>query len=137
MKTEELKAVLEKHKLWLEGHADGERADLIGANLWNADLSGADLSGANLIDTKLWDCTGNRTEIKSVSIFEQYTVVYTSDRLQIGCENHPIEDWWTFSDEQIIEMGGKTALKFWRENKDLIRTIIEKQPATPTGHSDD
>ena len=40
---EELKQFLRKHKLWLVGDKDGERADLR-----NADLSGADLRGANL-----------------------------------------------------------------------------------------
>ena len=40
---EELAKILEKHKKWLDGDPDGERANMS----W-ADLSGADLSGANL-----------------------------------------------------------------------------------------
>lgn len=46
MKTytkEELQAILEKHKLWLEGDPRGEKADL-----FNAYLVGADLEDANL-----------------------------------------------------------------------------------------
>lgn len=61
MKTytpEELQAILEKHRLWLDGDPGGERADLANANLRGADLQyvhlqcanlrGADLQGANL-----------------------------------------------------------------------------------------
>ena len=48
MKKDELNAILEKHKKWLNDESDGERANLSGAYLYRADLSGADLSGANL-----------------------------------------------------------------------------------------
>ena len=44
----ELKDILEKHFLWLEGDPNGERADLYGANLYGANLRGANLRGANL-----------------------------------------------------------------------------------------
>jgi len=54
MKAEELREVLRKHKLWLNGEEkEGARADLSGASLSNADLSNADLSGANLNDADL------------------------------------------------------------------------------------
>ena len=51
---EELKTILERHKLWLD--SDGEKgkcADLSGADLSDADLTGADLSGADLINSEL------------------------------------------------------------------------------------
>jgi len=47
MNTDELKTILEQHKLWLDGDG-GERANLRGANLRGADLQGADLQGAYL-----------------------------------------------------------------------------------------
>ena len=68
MTYEELNAVLEKHKLWLDGDPGGKRANLafkdlsgatlsganlIGANLCWANLSGVDLSGANLCEANL------------------------------------------------------------------------------------
>ena len=53
METNELKEILRKHKLWLNGEEGGERADLRGANLIGADLSRADLRGANLIGADL------------------------------------------------------------------------------------
>lgn len=42
MNTDELKTILEQHKLWLDGDG-GERANLRGANLRCADLQGANI----------------------------------------------------------------------------------------------
>ena len=51
---EELKEILEKHKLWLNSNGkEGKYADLYGANLYGANLSGANLSGANLYGADL------------------------------------------------------------------------------------
>ena len=56
--NEKIKDILKKHKDWLEGESDGERADLQNAdlrfaNLQNADLRGANLRGANLQNADL------------------------------------------------------------------------------------
>lgn len=48
MTKEKLSEILEKHKLWLGGKANGVKANLSEANLSGADLRGADLSGADL-----------------------------------------------------------------------------------------
>jgi hypothetical protein len=53
MKTIDLPEILKLHKLWLDSHPDGERANLSGANLCGANLRGADLCGANLRDADL------------------------------------------------------------------------------------
>ena len=59
MNTDELKTMLEKHKLWLEdeggARANLQRADLQYANLQYADLQGADLQRANLLYADLQD----------------------------------------------------------------------------------
>ena len=47
MKYDELKKVLDLHKKWLNGDADGRRADLQNADLQDVDLRGADLRGAD------------------------------------------------------------------------------------------
>ena len=54
----ELKKILHRHQLWLEGKEGGEQAnlrwaDLRGADLRGADLCGADLCGANLREVDL------------------------------------------------------------------------------------
>jgi len=111
-------------------------ANLRGANLWGANLWGANLWGANLRGANLWGCNGNMTHIRSV-FCEQYPVTYTVDVMQIGCQRHPIADWWEFDDKQILEMDGKTALKWWRTWKPILRQIIETAPAEATGYQGD
>ena len=48
MSPEQLKEILDNHKMWLAGKEGGKRADLSGANLRGADLRGANLRGADL-----------------------------------------------------------------------------------------
>lgn len=53
MTKEELKSLIDNHKLWLSNKQQGKRANLYDANLRDANLSGADLSDANLYGTNL------------------------------------------------------------------------------------
>ena len=53
MDTQELKEIIERHQLWLNGKLGGERAYLSNANLRGANLRGANLGGANLSDANL------------------------------------------------------------------------------------
>ena len=46
--NEKIKNILKKHKDWLEGESDGERANLRCANLRDANLRDANLRDANL-----------------------------------------------------------------------------------------
>ena len=122
MDQSELKQILEKHRLWLNGEDGGERADLSGADLSRANLSCADLYGA----------TGNLQQIKSL-FFDRWPVTYTAEVLQIGCKRHPINDWFTFDNDRIKAMDG-CALEWWSKYRDLIKQTIELSPAEPTNH---
>jgi len=53
MNQDELDAILQKHKLWLDDADGGIRAELKGANLRGANLWGADLRHADLSDADL------------------------------------------------------------------------------------
>ena len=63
MEYDELKKILDLHKKWLNGDADGRRAnlqdadlqdvDLRGADLWGADAQNASFAGADLRDADL------------------------------------------------------------------------------------
>lgn len=92
-----------------------------GANLRGADLGGASLGGVH----------GVNKYIKCIQV-DTYPITYTSDTMQIGCEHHTIDGWREFDDERIVEMDGKTALKWWRRNRDWIFQTIEHFPAEPT-----
>ena len=63
MDAAKLKKILRRHKLWLQGKPDGERADLYEANLREANLSGADLRGASLTNANLTNA--NLTDAKA------------------------------------------------------------------------
>jgi hypothetical protein len=97
--------------------ADLSRADLKGAN-----FSGADLKGANFSDADLNAVVGNMREIKSMQV-DTWSVVWTADTLQIGCQRHPIADWWEFDDDKIAKMDER-ALPWWRKWKPLLQSII-------------
>jgi hypothetical protein len=105
------------------------RANLTRANLYRANLTGADLTRANLTRANLMDIIGNNKEIKSLQLFDEYGIAYTKDRLQIGCKNHSFQEWWNFSDKEILAMDGKKALSFWKKNKEMIKNIVESNPA--------
>ena len=73
MTKEELKVILNNHKLWLGGKEEGVCADLEGANLEGANLSGAYLKGTILPEgfkgtdqhTRFYGCNQTTTLYKS------------------------------------------------------------------------
>ena len=109
------------------------RANLFGANLTHANLTHANLTHANLTHANLEGASGNLNNLKSV-FCDTYPVTYTAEVMQIGCQCHKLEDWWSFSDARIIEMEGKTALKWWRTWKPILQQIIATSPANATEH---
>ena len=149
MEQEQLKEVFRLHKLWLEDHKDGVRANLIGANLRTANLRTADLRwanlrqvnliGANLIGTNLEGaylgganlgganlryCIGNSKQIKTIQT-ETYYITYTDKVMAIGCKQHTIEEWFNFDDETIDKMNKGTSLEWWAKWKPVLKTIME------------
>ena len=99
-------------------------ADLRGADLEGADLVGASLEGANLSGASLL-CTGNMKEIRTMQI-DTYRISFTKETLQIGCKRHLIEEWKSFSDEEISKMDGtKNTLGWWNKWKEHIFKAIE------------
>ncbi|MDK4727418.1 pentapeptide repeat-containing protein [Rhizobium phaseoli] len=109
------------------------RANLDGANLVRANLDGANLYGANLVRANLWVSAGNDRHIRTLQT-GVYRVSYTDTMMQIGCQRHPIEEWWTFDDRKILQMDGKGALEFWKTWKPILQRIIAAAPAAATGY---
>ncbi|EJA8410629.1 pentapeptide repeat-containing protein [Salmonella enterica] len=82
-------------------------ANLCGANLCGADLCGADLRGANLRGANLPDLT-------FVILGEKYFISITNgEYVRAGCQNHTVEEWRKYSKQEITEMDGRKALKFY------------------------
>ncbi|EHO0905993.1 pentapeptide repeat-containing protein [Salmonella enterica] len=95
-------------------------ADLRGANLCDADLRCADLRGANLCDADLPDLT-------FVILGEKYFISITNgEYVRAGCQNHTVEEWRKYSKQEIAEMDGRKALKFYPRLLDIIDFYIGK-----------
>jgi len=109
--------------------ADLREANLYGANLREADLRKADLREANLL------CFGNMEEIKTLQI-DAWSVGYTYDTLQIGCQSHPIDKWrkWdTQAGRKWVDSMDGSALEWADKHLDLILKMIDVSPAKATG----
>ncbi|ECQ7478846.1 pentapeptide repeat-containing protein [Salmonella enterica] len=87
--------------------ADLRGANLCGANLCGANLRGANLRGANLRGADLPDLT-------FVILGEKYFISITNgEYVRAGCQNHTVEEWRKYSKQEIAEMDGRKALKFY------------------------
>ncbi|EDW0982963.1 pentapeptide repeat-containing protein [Salmonella enterica subsp. enterica] len=87
-------------------------ADLRCANLCDADLRCANLRCANLRDANL--CDANLPDLTFVILGEKYFISITNgEYVRAGCQNHTVEEWRKYSKQEIAEMDGRKALKFY------------------------
>ncbi|ECD8637503.1 pentapeptide repeat-containing protein, partial [Salmonella enterica] len=92
--------------------ADLRGANLCGANLCDANLCGANLCGANLCDANL--CGADLPDLTFVILGEKYFISITNgEYVRAGCQNHTVEEWRKYSKQEITEMDGRKALKFY------------------------
>ncbi|EAW9117848.1 pentapeptide repeat-containing protein [Salmonella enterica] len=139
----------EGSRAYLSG-ADLRGANLRGANLYGANLSGADLYGANLRDANLRDanlcdanlydadlrgadlrgadlCDANLPDLTFVILGEKYFISITNgEYVRAGCQNHTVEEWRKYSKQEIAEMDGRDALKFYPRLLDIIDFYLGK-----------
>ncbi|EGO1196931.1 pentapeptide repeat-containing protein [Salmonella enterica] len=110
-------------------------ADLYGANLRGANLSGANLSGANLSGANLSGadlrganlCGANLPDLTFVILGEKYFISITNgEYVRAGCQNHTVEEWRKYSKQEIAEMDGHKALKFYPRLLDIIDFYLGK-----------
>ncbi|EEH6458410.1 pentapeptide repeat-containing protein [Salmonella enterica] len=115
--------------------ADLFDADLCGANLRGANLCGANLCGADLFDADLCgadlrgaDLRGaNLPDLTFVILGEKYFISITNgEYVRAGCQNHTVEEWRKYSKQEIAEMDGRKALKFYPRLLDIIDFYIGK-----------
>ncbi|EDF5724682.1 pentapeptide repeat-containing protein, partial [Salmonella enterica subsp. enterica serovar Montevideo] len=100
-------------------------ANLYGANLYGADLFDADLRGADLFDANLYGA--NLPDLTFVILGEKYFISITNgEYVRAGCQNHTVEEWRKYSKQEIAEMDGRKALKFYPRLLDIIDFYIGK-----------
>ena len=159
-----IKEVLKKHEMWLNGEDGGEKAALHSANLRYADLRYADLRYADLryadlrsanlryanlhsadlryadlryadlrsadlryADLSSADLFGEKINKIPLMIYNlKYDLLFTEKHIKIGCEVHKVEAWKEFNDKRILEMDGKSALLWWKENKEFVMSCYKK-----------
>ncbi|EBB7655240.1 pentapeptide repeat-containing protein [Salmonella enterica] len=97
--------------------ADLYGVDLRDANLYGADLRGADLRGADLYGVDLRDANlygADLPDLTFVILGEKYFISITNgEYVRAGCQNHTVEEWRKYSKQEIAEMDGRKALKFY------------------------
>ncbi|EDX8339893.1 pentapeptide repeat-containing protein [Salmonella enterica] len=86
--------------------------NLRGADLCDTNLRGADLYGADLRDANL--CGADLPDLTFVILGEKYFISITNgEYVRAGCQNHTVEEWRKYSKQEITEMDGRKALKFY------------------------
>ena len=108
--------------------ADFSEANFSEANFIEADFRGADFSEANFREADFRGdsyqyCIGNMREIKSMQL-DTYLIVFNKHFLAIGCQQHSIEKWKNFTDDEIENLDNG-ALEWWNKWKDFIFKAIE------------
>ena len=53
----------------------------------------------------------------------QYNITITPNYIKIGCQFHKKDDWFKFTDKEILAMDRKKALTFWKKWKNILREI--------------
>ncbi|EBZ0300398.1 pentapeptide repeat-containing protein [Salmonella enterica subsp. enterica serovar Kottbus] len=110
--------------------ADLRDANLYGANLRGANLRDANLYGANLRDADLYGADlrdANLPDLTFVILGEKYFISITNgEYVRAGCQNHTVEEWRKYSKQEIAEMDGRKALKFYPRLLDIIDFYIGK-----------
>ncbi|EKD7196097.1 hypothetical protein OSF71_004819 [Salmonella enterica subsp. enterica serovar Infantis] len=106
MNSADLSKILEEHKVWITSMREsGSRANLRDANLRDANLP----------------------DLTFVILGEKYFISITNgEYVRAGCQNHTVEEWRKYSKQEIAEMDGRKALKFYPRLLDIIDFYIGK-----------
>ncbi len=116
--------------------ADLRGADLRGADLWDANLRdanlrganlrGANLGGADLGGADLWDANlrGAKNAPLIIPTLRWLVCINGFGYMRIGCQNHKVEQWKAFTDQEISRMDSD-ALKFWNQYKVMLLAACE------------
>lgn len=100
-------------------------ADLSNADISKANFSGADLSCADLSGVRLCNTIGNMKEIHSAQL-KHFGIVWTDRILAIGCKQYTIEEWRSFTDQDIFNMTTSlNSVVLWQKWKTIIFAMIK------------
>jgi hypothetical protein len=108
--------------------ADLSSANLSSANLRYANLSSADLRYANLSSADLSYAnlsSANLPENTFIITGEHYDItICNGEYVRAGCQNHTVEGWFNMTREEVINMDGRTSLRYYPRLLDIIDLFI-------------
>jgi uncharacterized protein YjbI with pentapeptide repeats len=108
-------------------------ANLTQAILSNSVFTGANFSNANLTGVTIDSTTGNMSEIKSMA-FAGQPISYMTSMLQIGCIQVPLPITAVVDSDDWRNEMHPSGVEFWSVWGDIIKSILDLSPATPTGY---
>lgn len=111
-------------------YANLRSANLRSAHLRYAHLRYADLRYADLRYAVIADNI-NVTKAPLQIFGLAYPITIWDAHMHIGCQFHSLAEWDAFTDEEIVDMDGKNALKFWRAHKSPIFAIAKSDDRVP------
>jgi hypothetical protein len=97
--------------------------DFIGADLRYSDFTDSDITWSDFTGAKLNNCKGDGKIIRNFDNSLRYRITNYKDIMAIGCQQHTIEQWFNFTDNQIEKMD-KNALEWWNTHKDKIKNWL-------------
>ena len=56
----------------------------------------------------------------------RYNITILTEHMQIGCQFHQKQEWWGYSDREIIALDGKDGLKWWKKWKTILQAICSE-----------
>lgn len=146
MNANDLKTILEKHKMWLNGEDGGERAnmrgaDMSGANMRGADMRGADMKGADLRGADLRGADLRRANLRRAKCIDLAKNLF----YPLSCPEKGEYTAFKKADEKIVELRIPADAKRLSANGRKCRaskavvisiTTLEGDPAGNEVHSD-
>jgi hypothetical protein len=86
-------------------------------------LQYTNLQGADLYSTNIRLVVGDGKRIKTIDDYYRIVIMQEYGVMAIGCEQHSIDEWMNFSDEEIDKMDAG-ALQWWKVWKPRIQQLI-------------
>ena len=117
--SEELKDILEQHKLWLSDNTKGKRADLRSADLSSADLSWANLRSADLSWANLRSADLRSADLRSADL--RWADLRSADLRWANLSSADLS--WANLDDKIIsitQIGSRKGMTIYNFDKDIL-----------------
>ena len=106
---------------WLSG-------TFLGGTFRGGKVQGGNFQGGNFLGGTFLDASISRRPITIYGL--TWPVYITQAGMKIGCQAHSVAVWNTLSDSEINAMA-PGALAFWRQNKELILSVLNYEAAFP------